>query len=245
MRPLELLLDLGRERRNSTGVRERLDCTARRAQRGLGLNESTTPTAHPGEQDEQPGVVHREHLVPKKVLGACQLTLGLSEVALAGEYAPESNSGVCAKPCSGDAEVADDRLCALRVTACDRTPPAIDSNERQRRPGKGMAGRPVLDVRMLDRPHRSRPRIIELSCEVERARIGAKSGHDGDIDLRLREVLIRDFGDLGAVVARDEGRSSGGSPPGCARTPHAPRRSPRGPRSARPESRRCRPRIPW
>jgi hypothetical protein len=133
-------------------------------------------------------VVHREHLVPKKVLGACQLTLGLSEVALAGEYAPESNSGVCAKPCSGDAEVADDRLCALRVTACDRTPPAIDGNERQRRPGKGMAGRPVLDVRMLDRPHRSRPRVIELSCEVERARIGAKSGHDGDIDLRLREV---------------------------------------------------------
>ena len=41
---------------------------------------------------------------------------------------------------------------------------------------------------MLDRPHRSRPRIIELSCEVERARIGAQSGHDGDIDLRLREV---------------------------------------------------------
>ena len=90
MRPLELLLDLGRERRNSTGVRERLDCTARRAQRGLGLNEPTTPTAHPGEQDEQPGVVHREHLVPKKVLGTCQLTLGLSEVALAGNTHPRA-----------------------------------------------------------------------------------------------------------------------------------------------------------
>ena len=96
-------------------------------------------------------MVHRRDLVAEDVLGGRQLALGIGEMALGARTRAERGGGIGAEPAAAAADAADQLLGLLGVDARGRRPPSIRGDERERRPGERVSGRPPCGVGMLDR----------------------------------------------------------------------------------------------
>ena len=144
--------------------------------------------AHAGEKYQQPGVWDGRDFVPEVVLRVREFVLGLRELSLACKHGAERGRRVRAEPAAAGADPADDRLRLLGVASCGVEPSALDRDQRQCRSGKRMTGHAALDARMLDHAESGRPRIVEVTREVERARIPGEGAREDLVRGRTCEL---------------------------------------------------------
>ena len=138
-----------------------------RAERSASPSSLQPPAAAPDprEQDERPRVVHRADLVPEKTLRIRELPLRLGEPSLLRVASPQAAAVFAPsqlRPPKSARIVLAVSACLRAVSVWPRANAASASIARQ-----GMAGRALLDARLLDGTERARPCLVHRPGEVE------------------------------------------------------------------------------
>ena len=125
-------------------------------------------------------MVDGRDLVAEEALGGRELALRLGRLPLGEAHEPERSQGVRSQPAPARPDTAHDRPRLLGVDAGGRKMPPVGGDEREGRAREGVARRAPFRIGVLHRSQRRRPRRLEVTGEVERARV---TGERGDEDL--------------------------------------------------------------
>ena len=106
-----------------------------------------------------------------------ELVLGLDQVALGGQHRAERRGCVRPEPAPAGRDGATATWPSRRGHG-PRPASLLDGDERERRAGEYQARGGALDVRVLERPHRHRPRLVQLTGEEQSAGARGAGGQD-------------------------------------------------------------------
>ena len=124
----------------------------------------------------------------KKRSAEARCALRLDEASLGSQHRAECGGRVGPEPAPARADSAHRCLRLLRVALCGGQPSTLDLDQGERGSCNHKARGVPLDGRMLQGPHRNRPRLVDLPGEEEGAGVGGQSCREDLFRAGLREL---------------------------------------------------------
>ena len=184
----ELSFHLVAERPHDPAVRELVEGLPGRAQHRLRLVEAAAAQTGTGEEHEEPGVVHRRHLVREEALGGNELVLCLDELPFGGQHRSQSGGRVRAEPATAAPDPAHGGLRRVGMASGRDELPALGGDEGERRAREDQARRATPDLRMLQDLRGGSRRLLQVAREEESARVRSASAREDLVGARPREL---------------------------------------------------------